>query len=687
MGDFFRNTLNPWQWAVLLAVPPAILALYFLRLVREPIQVPSTFLWRQTIEDLHVNALWQTIRNNLLLILQLLLVALLILAVLAPGLAGQEIVGERLIFLLDTSASMSGNDVDGGRLAAAKAEIRALIEGMDSGDAAMLISFSDRAKVEQGFTSSRALLRSKLEAVTATTRRSDASEALRAASGLANSSGVVAGDEGEETRPEQFPAQLYIFSDGQFGPIENFTLGKLTPEFRPIGSDRPRNVGIVQFTVARLPDKPGQMQVFAQIENSSSTATLDAATGEPDPTPPESVEAALYLDGKLLDASTTEVAAGESAGLQFTLDDIEQGSLRLELELANGPDHLRADDIAYAVVNSPQKSRVLLVSPQEPATRNEALEWALETAEIQRIAEVTRLGPEFLTTKTWSREAELGTYDLVVFEQCGPQTLPRSNTLFFGQLPPDGRWKFSETYAAPGIIDTARSHPLMQYIELGDVLVAESPTVDSPAGGIDLIEADVGPLAAVAPRDGFQDLVVAFEIYSQGERDGQPARMANTNWPIRLSWPFFLKNVVAQLGSARAGAASANLAPGETFRLRLEGNVDELEVRTPGGQRLTTRRSSNQAAFLLNDTEELGVYAVFVPGEEDPVRRFSVNLFSSRESQLRPAEELDLGEGQKVGATASVWQPTRFEFWKFLVAAGLLVLLIEWAIYTRRVAL
>ena len=77
--------LSPWQWALLALVPPAIIALYFLKLKRQPLEVPSTYLWHRTIEDLHVNSLWQRIRTSLLLFLQLLFIAFLILALLRPN--------------------------------------------------------------------------------------------------------------------------------------------------------------------------------------------------------------------------------------------------------------------------------------------------------------------------------------------------------------------------------------------------------------------------------------------------------------------------------------------------------------------------------------------------------------------------------------------------------------------------
>src|SRR6187401_468631 len=105
------NTLVWWQWALLAVVPPLIVALYFLKLRREPLAVPSTYLWSKAIEDLHVNSLWQRLRQSLLLLLQLLLVALLAVTLVRPGWTGTALTGERFVFLIDTSASMNATDI------------------------------------------------------------------------------------------------------------------------------------------------------------------------------------------------------------------------------------------------------------------------------------------------------------------------------------------------------------------------------------------------------------------------------------------------------------------------------------------------------------------------------------------------------------------------------------------------
>src|SRR6516165_5965437 len=105
-----------WAALVLLLVPLAIIALYFLKLKRKPLSVPSTFLWRKSIEDLHVNSLLQWLRQNVLLLLQLLTLLALIYAVMAFQFHGKSSEGQHYIVMLDNSASMSATDVTPSRL-------------------------------------------------------------------------------------------------------------------------------------------------------------------------------------------------------------------------------------------------------------------------------------------------------------------------------------------------------------------------------------------------------------------------------------------------------------------------------------------------------------------------------------------------------------------------------------------
>src|ERR1700722_6581092 len=96
----------PLHWSLallLLLVPPLIVLLYFLRLKRKPLQVPSTFLWRKSIEDLHVNSLFQWLRDNVLLLMQVLAALLLIYAVMGFRFHGSSVKGSHYILLIDNS--------------------------------------------------------------------------------------------------------------------------------------------------------------------------------------------------------------------------------------------------------------------------------------------------------------------------------------------------------------------------------------------------------------------------------------------------------------------------------------------------------------------------------------------------------------------------------------------------------
>src|SRR5437660_11556080 len=105
LQEHYRLTYHlaiPW-WAalLLLLVPFAIVLLYFLKLKRKPLQVPSTFLWRKSIEDLHVNALFQWLRDNVLLFLQILVVLGLIFAIMGFRFHANTAHGKHYILLFD----------------------------------------------------------------------------------------------------------------------------------------------------------------------------------------------------------------------------------------------------------------------------------------------------------------------------------------------------------------------------------------------------------------------------------------------------------------------------------------------------------------------------------------------------------------------------------------------------------
>jgi hypothetical protein len=693
----FASLLSAWQWIVLALVPPALVLLYFLKLRRQPLEVPSTYLWHKMIEDLHVNSIWQRLRNNLLLYLQLLLVILAMAALAAPGCQQTQLSGERFIFLIDHSASMSSRDVaaeggDATRLEAARRLVRQQIEHeLPRGASAMVIGFADSARVLQTWTDNRQALLRGVQSLQPSSRRTSLLEALRLAAGLSNPSRTGAEDKPGEIVAEALPATLFIYSDGGFADPD-FALGTLSPRYVRLGTARPHNVAITAFDARASEDRPDELQAFARLENYGPL--------------PQEFRAELYLDDTLVDvqrvrlpARATPDATPPHAGVVFTgLTGVASGVLRLTLEFPAGArDDLALDNTAWVALSPQRRSNVLLVTPG-----NKPLELALQTRRAARLADATIQGVAYLQTEEYRQRALGGAWDLIIYDRClppeeesplgevgpdgpdapHPTAMPAANTLFIGRIPKLPSWGYAgmasapwpgEPVAFPQIIDTQRSHPLMRLLEMSPVLIVESLRVPRPAAGTVLLDSTEGPLLVIAPRGRFEDAVLGFEIV--GERE-------STNWPLQQSFPVFVHNLLRYLGGRDHESTARSIAPGETIELRLDTPHERIEIQTPQGDRLPLGRGPT-GTFSFARTEALGPYTIRAEGE--PVGSFAVNLLDARESDLQPRDAVQIRYTQ-VAAQPPQERIYR-ELWPWVLILALAVLALEWYIYVRRVHL
>lgn len=687
MESLFRNTLSPMQWAVLAAIPPAILALYFLKLRRMPVEVPSTYLWMRAIEDLHVNSLWQRLRKSLLLLLQLLLIGLVILALLRPGWQGTKLVGQRFLFLVDNSASMSATDVDEAesRLELVKQRVAGLIDQLDRGTTAMIISFAGSPRVVQEFTDNRRLLRERLESIRPTYEKTDLLGALKLADGLANPGQVIA----EEDAPgmevvEPVDSTLYLFTDGGFEVVSGFSLGNLAPVYVPAGKPTTGNLAITAFSTRQSEVRPEERQAFVQVTNLSEVA-VDAV-----------VEVAL--DSVFLDAREANIPAGESVGLSYPLADAAEGELTAKLDaasLAAVGDQLEIDNIAYVGLNQNRPGRVLLVTDG-----NLALETALTTGRVERFGELIRIKTADLDTPEYKKPAASGDYDLIIYDRCQPETMPQADTFFVGMVPPLPNWKPDvvgedatkdgavgrgiEEVQFPQVVDWNRAHPLLAYVELANLWIYRATPLSPPTGGSTLLDTTAGSMLAIAPRGSFEDTALGFPILI--EEEGRV--MGNTRWFSRRSFPTFWYNVVSYfVGQART-ADRNSVAAGEPIDIVPASNTNEIVVTNPAGMTSTIKRQG-QEPFTFQQTDQLGVYQVAEAGVV--TQRFAVNLFDRRESDLRlastgePSQIDDLQIGYVNVEAKPAAAAARIEIWRPLLLVALGVLLFEWYVYNRRV--
>jgi hypothetical protein len=689
----------PWWGALLLfLVPPLLILLYFLKLKRKPVQVPSTFLWKKSIEDLHVNSLFQWLRNNILLILQLLVLLSLIYGILAPRLHGAGGRGKHYILMIDNSASMSATDVAPNRLEWAKAEAVKEIDAATDADFGMLIVFNSRAEIRQSYTSDRSILRNRVREIEATERTTNIEEALNLADSLANPKtsaeneavkpdNAEPGKERTYAAPEGVKAEVHLYSDGRFADVQNFTLGNLDLRYHAAGVGS-NNVALVDLNAVRDENDKSQIQVFARILNFSDQEVslkvkLEAhvAGGKQWLPPDKPIRIAPFGKRQGEGNDTTALERPGERTVTFDVPDADdQTEVVIHVQLTDFKDDFVLDNEGWLVVGVVRKARVLIVGPP-----NQFLK-AVFNEESTDIAEVTWLSlDDFKKDKQtkYLEPARSGAYDLVIFDRCAPDKrdgdpnyeMPRGNTFFIGAFPPEFAFDPAKKVEKVFVKDSLKNNSLMRYLtgmhEVGATVVYKIDNLP-PKTPLLLEGEDNLAMMLSLTRNAHTDIVQLFPLVTEsGEW--------NTNWPLQPSFPIFWRNVLYALGNVSDAASEEPVQPGNPKRLRPSGITKIVTVKNPAGDSVDLERTGNRSDFDFQGTDRVGVYVAKWPGGS---RGFAVNLLDSDESNIRPRESIKIGDDTVVAADT---RSQSRELWKWAVAAAFLFLLLEWYVYNKRV--
>jgi hypothetical protein len=640
----FISALSPWQWALAAAVPVGIVALYFLKLKRKPLVVPSTFLWKKSIEDLHVNSFWQRLRKNILLLLQLLVATAAIFALLNPT-ANTVESGKRYVIAVDNSASMSVKDDGESRLDAAKRKAVEFIDSLSGADDLQLLAFNDSARTVSSFSKNANSVKNAIRSIGPTGRRTNLNEAFTIASGLANP--LTGGEMGKEIFVEAQPATLVVVSDGRFPKMPHVTLGRLDVKYLGVGKPGD-NLAITRLSARRSPSEPEKVDLFGMVQNFSKEA--------------KTATAKLSINGRAADLQRLSIPPNEESSFLFRLRLGEAAVLAVDLGIE---DALSLDNQAWAVVEPPRKARVAVVGD-----KNLILQTTFASKALSEVVEVEFL-PKETADKDLSEDPKFRSFDLAIFDRCAPKGMPNCNTIMMGVVPPGLADAVKTDVRAPAILNWNVDHPVMRYLVLDDVFVLEAFTLPDVKGANALIETNHGPIMFTTPRGVFTDLVMTFKLIDD---NGEP----KTDWPGKPSFPLFLMNAFQTLTGVE-NETKQNLQPGDPIVFRAHEGITEATVTTPSGAKRTVKRSKT-GTFDFLDTDDLGIYEVRY-GEI--LRRFAVNLFDAEESKIVPEESLTVGQESVAADIGSFLR--RRELWKWLALVALALVLFEWYVYNRRV--
>ena len=620
-------------WLAALAAP--VVLFYFLKLRRPRAEVPSLALWRRVVNDRRVNSPFQKFRRNLLLLLQLLLLAALTLAAMQPFLSAGAADAEYRVVLVDTSASMAAVDAAGvSRLDLARSQARELVDGLLPGQRLAVVAFDRSARPLTEFTGNPRLLNAALDSLAVRDVESDLGDALRVAGALARTAPV---------------AVAVLLTDGNVPPAGDVDLA-FPVDYRRLPPAGP-NVGVVAFNARRTgaggAESGGGWDVFVKLAASGpGGATVELFEGEnPRPLAGESVGFA---------------SAAEAPRLAFGLPAGAAREIRVKVT-AEGPDGLPGDDSAALFLPPPRP--LTAYCPPAMATFRRGLD----------------LNADALSLHPRPGEADPPLFDLVVTDAADAPDGPApagSVRLFAGVIPPDLSGLIETKIGYAEVVDWRRTAPVLQSVELMDVQITEEPTFIGDAETADLeelgyetlVDARGGPLM-LRRREGRRvDYFLLFDPDA-------------STLPYRVAFPILLQNLVGEATRAAELSEVRAVRTGSLPPVALSGPGAAATFATPGGSTAVTAGTDGLLVGL--PAPQAGTYAVSEGGET--VAAFSAAVLSPLETSLAGVEALRFREVEVAASEEAV--KTDRPLWDLLALAALALLLGEWWVFHRRPAL
>jgi hypothetical protein len=611
--------LNPLGLALAaLAIP--ILLLYMLRLRRREAVVSSHFLWQRALKDYAANTPWQRLRRHLLLLLQLLVLALLVVALARPALPGSTPSLGRVVVLIDASASMQTVEAGGQtRWALALEQARRLVDELGVNDQMLLLRVGQTVETLSDFTSDRARLLEALAAAEPGFGLADWETAFTTAAGSASA---------------QPDTRIIILSDGSSGQLAEVVLPATVTQPRLILIGR-RSDNVALAMLAIRDEPTGGRQIFAQVVNHGAQPVTLALT--------------FRLDGVLWRSQDATID-GESLR-SFTLS-VAQPFETVQAALVVPPeqDALALDNVAFAVAPLRQSRRVLLVS-------------AAPFSFVERVLSVL---PAVQLVQGDPARATLPVerYDAYVFEGYLPAALPEADLLLVD--PP----RDTALFTRDGLINLPREvqvvqpdHPLLPFVDLSALNLRQLSVIRS---------ATLQPLATM---EG-EPLLLA------GERGTQqiallPFALSDSDLPLQIAFPILMANLLEWFTPQTQLVRAGSLLPGDLLPLTPPLAATSLRVVDPLSGSVTLAPDGLYTAALP------GLYRVEAYQGEGLLASqwVAVNLFDL-ESQIAPSDGLVLS-GTPITPTEEQALSLRdVSPWVALLA--LLVLLIEWGVYHRQ---
>jgi hypothetical protein len=636
-----------------------------LKLRRKEIEVSSIMMWTVLLRDRQANTPWQKLKRNLLLFLQLLILASLVLSLVRPALLTSSIASGSVVVILDGSASMGALDeqVAGSpvtRFEAGQAAVRGLINEMQAGAAITLILAANPPVVLANAESDAQILRQALNTATVSVGRADWATAFAIAAGAAGQS--AQNDDIQKTT-------IVIVSDGG---LPEAGLPPLPGEVRfiPIGQTS-ENLAFTALAIRPLSDSASLQEIFASVTNFGLEDRQVVVSFY--------AQANLSETPLLFQARQLSIPAQSSAEIELSEIPATMGIVTARLspveDGAETVDAFPEDNTAFAVSPQRRSQRIYLLS-------QDFLQRGVDNQFILRMLFALDYSPfrPALQGEEGARSAQLPTdaFDLYILDGAlpvnasGQPTLPGKGSLLLIN-PPVNPLIASRGTITPTNQTRVATHPLTTYLNWRDVYIAKTQDMTAPSWSVTLV-ADSAidiPLVFAGETDGRRIAVLTFDLH-------------DSDLPLNIAYPVLMTNLLNYLLPPQSVETPIEgVMPNEVVAILARPEADQVVVGLPDGSLRAFTPAGQSLSF--DETNQLGLYAIntYLPGEQAPesVDVFAVNLFDASESNITPRRVIQVGQTPLSAADASAVGEMELRPW--LILAALVILFIEWWVYHR----
>ena len=685
------NFLSPTSLFLFgIAIP--IIALYILKLRRRREPVSTLMFWEQLFKERQTTSLFQRLKHLLSLLLQLLFLALLVFAVARPQFAFITKSARQLILIVDHSASMNAvlnfdpeSPETGSRLDSAKEMALQIVQGLRFTDEMSVISCHTRPIIHTPFTSHQKTIREAIESIEPTDIKTDLKPAIDLALAVA------------QTKPNP---EIIILSDFQkisdetLIEFQNLQSENTTPDD---DQEQQRNVKLYLLQIGEENNNVGitQFRVRKSIVNAFDYETLLSVVNTSDEEKKCSVE--LYFNESLFDVRPYTLAPGEIKTEIFSNFTFEGSELKAVLDIQ---DALPTDNVAYATLPIRESITVLLVTEENPFLRN-----ALAVDEKINLK---------VTTST-EYEANTKDFEVVIFDRYSPTSLGDGNFMFIyppnSDTPPNigtsdsvATWEIGEEIETPIITEWERTHPILQHVQLENVLIGKAYEVKPP------------PTSKILVRS-FESPVVFVDVAPKRKIVFAAINILESDLPLRIAFPVIMANTITWFVQ-RDRIEEYHLLTGAVLRYKFDfQEIEEVKRKLPQdilseNSQMTVKITGpddetwdipiENDELRFDQTQLAGFYALTLSNattdenaethenlEEEGTtdengfkKLWAVNLASETEANINAVEGIEelVTESERISGSSFF----RFPPWIYLVFLAVILSVVEWFLYQRR---